>query len=251
MNHRISIITPVHAPSIRYLSDAYESLRSQELPEGWEWEWLVQEDGRSGDVTSALPADPRVIGGSGKAGGPAVARNMAMARSRGVLLRVLDADDQLTPGALTREIKTMRAHPEVGWTTSSVLDLMPDGSKVGWEHADPTAGKVQRSDVLSYFKNNNYRLPVHPATLCIRRELAFALGGWMALPGGEDTGLLLAASVVSDGYFIAEPGLLYRKHPDQITAQADWTASTDWRVRMQFIESRTEALQALSPLREI
>ncbi|MBQ0893209.1 hypothetical protein KBX37_08860 [Micromonospora sp. U56] len=67
----------------------------------------------------------------------------------------------------------------------------------------------------------------------------------MALPGGEDTGLLLAASVIAAGYFIDEPGLLYRKHPDQITAQADWTATEEWQLRMQLIESRAIALRAL------
>lgn len=100
--------------------------------------------------------------------------------------------------------------------------------------------------MLTYFQQNGYRLPVHPATLCIRRELALALGGWMALPGGEDTGLLLAASVVTDGFFINEPGLLYRKHPDQITAQADWAATGEWELRMHLIESRAVALRSPS-----
>ncbi|MEV6377287.1 glycosyltransferase family 2 protein [Micromonospora musae] len=243
---KISVVTPVHAPSIPYLADAYESLRLQELPDGWTWEWLVQEDGRAGKVAAALPDDPRVRVGSGKQGGPGVARNIAMARSDGALLRVLDADDQLTAGALAREIDALVSQPGIGWTTSSVLDLMPDGSTVGWQHADPPGGKLPRTGVLDYFQQNNYRLPVHPATLCIRRELALALGGWMALPGGEDTGLLLAASVVADGYFIAEPGLLYRKHPDQITAQADWTATEEWHLRMGLIESRAVALQRLT-----
>ncbi|MEU8090403.1 MULTISPECIES: glycosyltransferase [Micromonospora] len=244
---KISVITPVHAPSIPYLADAYESLRSQELPDGWAWEWLVQEDGRTGKVEAALPNDPRVMGATGKPGGPGTARNMAMARSGGDLLRVLDADDQLTPGALAREIEILASRPEVGWTTCSVLDLMPDGSTIGWQHADPPGGTLPRGDVLTYFRTNQYRLPIHPATLCIRRDLALALGGWMALPGGEDTGLLIAASVVTDGYFVAEPGLLYRKHPDQITAQSDWSANEEWQLRMQLIESRATALQSSFP----
>ncbi|MFU8871037.1 glycosyltransferase family 2 protein [Micromonospora sp. SL4-19] len=245
MSGLISVITPVHAPSIPYLADSYESLRLQELPDGWDWQWLVQEDGRSGAVEAALPRDPRVLVGTGKPGGPAVARNMAMARSSGSLLRVLDADDQLTPGALAREIEALTSQPDIGWTTSSVLDLMPDGTTVGWQHADPPGGTLRRDDVLGYFQQNGYRLSVHPATLCIRRELALALGGWMALPGGEDTGLLLAASVITEGSFIAEAGLLYRKHSGQITAQADWTATEEWQLRMHLIESRAVALRNL------
>jgi hypothetical protein len=137
----------------------------------------------------------------------------AGATSAGTLVRVLDADDQLTPGALARDIDALTHHPDLGWTTSSVLDLLPDGSTVGWQHADPPPGRISRTQVYDYFRANRYRPPVHPATLCIRRDLLLALGGWAALPGGEDTGLPLAASVVSDGYFFVQPGLLYRKHP--------------------------------------
>jgi hypothetical protein len=129
-----------------------------------------------------------------------------------------------------------------------VLDLLPDGSTIGWEHADPPEGQFTRTHVLNYFQQNNYRLPVHPATLCIRTELALALGGWMALPG-EDTGLLLAVSVIATGYFIGKPGLLYRKHPDQITGQADWTEPSEWVPRMRLIEARALALHKLWELR--
>ncbi|MBQ0906811.1 hypothetical protein [Micromonospora sp. U21] len=126
-----------------------------------------------------------------------------------------------------------------------MLDLLPDGSTIGWEHADPPEGQFTPTQVLNYFQQNIYRLPVHPATLCIRRELALALGGWMALPGGEDTGLLLAVSVIADGYFIGKPGLLYRKHPDQITGHAAWTEPSEWMPRMRLIEARALALQKL------
>ncbi len=55
--------------------------------------------------------------------------------------------------------------------------------------------------------------------LCVRRDLLFALGGWMTLPASGDTGLLMALNVVAAGYFIAETGLLYRKWPGQVTSQ--------------------------------
>ena len=42
---------------------------------------------------------------------------------------------------------------------------------------------------------------VHPTSLCIRCPLAVALGGWMAVPSSEDTGLLIAASVLTTGWF--------------------------------------------------
>jgi glycosyltransferase involved in cell wall biosynthesis len=235
----------VHPPSVPYLADAYESLASQEMPAGWAWQWVVQEDGRTGAASAVLPKDPRISAGTGRKGGAGTTRNMALARAEGSLVRVLDADDRLTPGALAREIEAFTRSPSLGWTTASALDLLPDGSTIGRAHADPPEGRLTRTFVLSYFQQHNYRLPIHPATLCIRRELALALGGWMALPAGEDTGLLLAASVTADGYFIGTPGLLYRKHLDQITGQADWTKPSEWLPRMRLIEARALALRRL------
>ncbi len=240
----VSVVTAVHEASVVFLAQAYRSLVEQELPPGWQWEWLVQQDG-SGTAAGVLPDDPRVTVDSGRRGGPATTRNLAAGRAQGSLVKVLDADDQLTPGALGRDIAVLAYEPTIGWTTASALDLWPDGSTVGWQHRDPPAGRLARNHVLHSFQQHDYRLPVHPATLCIRRDLLLALGGWMALPGGEDTGLLLAASVVSDGYFIGAPGLLYRRHAGQVTGRAGWTGSTEWTARMRFVEARAIALQAL------
>lgn len=241
----VSVITPVHAPMADFLNDAYASLSKQELPSGWRWEWLVQEDGLDGEIAPYLPADARIMFGSGKSGGPGVARTVALARANGELVKVLDADDQLTPGALARDIKLLTERPEVGWTTSRVLDLLPDGSTLSWKHQDPEEGPIPRRSIVDFWLNNDHRLPIHPATLCIRRQLLLALGGWMALPASEDTGLLLAANVLSDGYFIEEPGLLYRKWPGQTTMQATFIDKEARDHRTKIVEDRARALLAL------
>ncbi|MGC4796914.1 glycosyltransferase family 2 protein [Micromonospora saelicesensis] len=242
----VSVITPVHAPSIEYLSGAYESLAKQEMPDGWDWEWLVQEDGQTGALVDALPDDPRISLGTGRPGGPGVARTLALSRVSGQLIKVLDADDQLTSGALARDIAAFDAHPQIGWTTSRVLDLLPDGSTAGWDK-DPAGGVLDRGSVLSFWQANDYRASVHPATLCLRRNLVFALGGWMALPASEDTGLLLAANAVSAGYFTREYGLLYRKWPGQVTSQAAHRESTEYMGRMRIIGARAEVLGRMLP----
>ncbi|NLU79121.1 glycosyltransferase [Micromonospora sp. HNM0581] len=246
MTQLVSVITPVHPPSIPYLMDAYASLVKQEMPDGWDWQWLVQEDGQSGALVDALTDDPRISVGSGRAGGPGVARTLALSRVTGNLIKVLDADDQLTAGALARDIAAFDTHPQIGWTTSRVLDLLPDGSTAGWDK-DPAGGVISRGDVLSFWQSNEYRPSVHPATLCLRRDLVFALGGWMALPASEDTGLLLAASAVSEGYFTREYGLLYRKWPGQVTGQAAHREPVEYQGRMRIIEARTAALASLLP----
>lgn len=245
MTNLVSVITPVYAPSAEHLIETYKSLASQELPEGWDWEWIVQEDGQTGTVAEMLPSDMRISAGSGRHGGPGTARNLALARAGGSLVKVLDGDDVLSPGALSRDIEVLANNPDVGWTTSRVLDLLPDGSTIGFDF-DPPEGPLRATAVLDHWRSHSYRASVHPATLCIRRSILVALGGWMALPASEDTGLLISASVVTDGFFIAETGLYYRKWPGQSTSQDAHSHPEEQSARMRLIEDRAEALLELA-----
>jgi glycosyltransferase involved in cell wall biosynthesis len=223
---RITVVTAVHAPSARFLPDAYRSLCAQELPDGWEWTWVVQEDGRTDE---------------GRPGGPGVARTIALAHADGPYVKVLDADDQLPPGTLARDLAALEADRTLGWATSRVLDLLPDGSTAGFPD-DPDQGPVERGAVLDYWKAHGFRAQVHPATLFVRRDLLTALGGWMALPASEDTGLLLALNAVSRGWFSREVGLLYRKWEGQVTGQAPHTDPAEREARMAVAEARARAL---------
>ena len=240
----LSVVTPVYNPDPSHLRAAYESLRHQVLPPGWEWEWVIQEDGSSGIVSEILPADEQVRIGTGRRGGVALTRNMALARSRGTLVKNLDGDDVLADGALYRDVATLGADSSVQWVTSRVLDLLPDGSTVGFDN-DPPAGLLTPGYVLDHWRHHNYRLPVHPTTICIRRPLVVALGGWMGVPGSDDTGMLVAASVLSNGYFNSEVGLYYRKWRGQETASAAHAESQEWDLRMALIDERAEFLSTL------
>ncbi|GHH39309.1 glycosyltransferase family 2 protein [Streptomyces candidus] len=241
MTRRIIIVTAVHAPSAHFLSDAYKSLCEQELPEGWEWHWLIQEDGQGDKVAPHVPQDERVSFRQGRRGGPGVARTIALAHADGDYVKVLDADDQLPPGGLARDLAALEADPSIGWATSRVLDLLPDGSTAGFP-GDPEPGPIERGEVLDFWKANNFRASVHPATLFVRRDLLVALGGWMALPASEDTGLLLALNSVARGWFSAEVGLHYRKWEGQATGQTAHVDPAERDARMAVVEARARAL---------
>ncbi|MCX3287448.1 glycosyltransferase [Streptomyces sp. NEAU-H22] len=244
MSRRIVVVTAVHGPHARFLPEAHASLCAQRLPEGWEWHWVVQEDGESEDVEPYVPQDTRVTFRQGRPGGPGVARTMALAHADGAYVKVLDADDRLAPGALARDLAALEEDPGLGWATSRVLDLMPDGSTVGFP-GDPDQGPIERGAVLAYWKANGFLAQVHPASLFVRRELLLALGGWMALPASEDTGLLLALNAVSRGWFSGEVGLLYRKWDGQVTGQAAHVDRAEREVRMAVVEARARALSRL------
>jgi glycosyltransferase involved in cell wall biosynthesis len=239
----ISLITPVHAPAAQYLAAAHQSLVAQDLPAGWSWEWVIQQDGDDYELDD-VPVDERIRFSAGRRGGPGVARTLALARVTGSLVKVLDADDQLAPGALARDIDVLTQNPAIGWTTSRVLDLLPTGETVGFD-ADPPAGRLERGSVHRHWLAHDWRAQVHPATLCIRYEQLLALGGWMALPASEDTGLLLAANAIWPGWFIPETGLLYRKWEGQITAHLSHASDDERGARMHVIHERVLALQHL------
>jgi glycosyltransferase involved in cell wall biosynthesis len=244
LSRRVDVITAVHGPSARFLPDAYGSLRDQRLPAGWEWRWLIQEDGESDDVAPYVPDDPRVSFARGRRGGPGTARTLALARADAAYVKVLDADDQLAAGALARDLAALESDPTLGWATSRALDLMPDGTTAGFE-GEPEDGPLERGAVLEYWAAHDFRSPVHPATLFARRDLLLALGGWMALPASEDTGLLLALAATSRGWFSGEVGLLYRKWPGQVTGQAAHTDPAERAGRTAIVEARARALSGL------
>jgi glycosyltransferase involved in cell wall biosynthesis len=240
----ITVVTAVHAPSAHFLPEAYGSLRGQVLPDGWEWRWLIQEDGTTDAVRPYVPDDARVTFLQGRPGGPGVARTIALAQADGTYVKILDADDLLAPGALARDLAVLDADPTVGWTTSRALDLLPDGSTAGFP-GDPEEGPMERGTVLGHWRAHGFRAQVHPATLCVRRDLLLALGGWMALPASEDTGLLLALDAVSRGWFTRETGLLYRKWEGQATGRPSHADPAERTARTAVAEARARALAGL------
>ncbi|MBF6179908.1 glycosyltransferase [Nocardia otitidiscaviarum] len=247
MDRLISVITPVYNPDPDHLKAACDSVISQELPKGWSLEWVIQEDGSTNAAEEILRgADERISFHTGRRGGVALTRNLALANSRGELIKNLDADDVLMPGVLGRDIETLTAsNGEIAWTTSRLLDLLPDGSTVGFDN-DPPHGQLLPGVVLDHWRSHNYRLPVHPTTICIRRSLVTALGGWMGVPGSDDTGMLIAASILATGFFDSEVGLLYRKHPGQETASQAHNHPEEWHARMRLIDERAQALMAIN-----
>ncbi|MEU6967479.1 glycosyltransferase family A protein [Kitasatospora aureofaciens] len=244
MTNLVTVITAVYGPSAEYLTDAYKSLLDQDLPDGWDWQWVIQQDGETDDVAPHVPDDARISFGQGRHGRAGMARTMGLSRATGQYVKVLDADDQLPAGTLARDVAVLTSRPDVAWTTSRVLDLLPDGSTVGFDQ-DPPAGPIERGEVLSHWKAHDFRAQVHPATLCVRRDLLLALGGWMALPASEDTGLLMSLNAVSRGWFIEETGLLYRKWPGQSTHQAAHNQEVERSARMGVIQARAESLLAM------
>lgn len=99
-------------------------------------------------------------------------------------------------------------------------DLMGDGLLI--DHPLPVLpGLLPRGALLPAWRTTptDYRVPVHPAGVMWRRSLLLALGGWSALQGMEDTGVLMAASAVTEGVLVEAATLRYRRHAAQMSKQ--------------------------------
>lgn len=212
----LSIITAVLDGYHQHLPETYESLRGQVMPDGWDWQWIVQEDGQTGRPLTLLPADSRISPDTGPRGRAATARTLALSRAEGILVRALDADDLLTEGALIRDISTLTEHPDIAWCLSPTLDLLPDGVLAPGRSPAP-AGSVPAHHFMNASEHEDL-LAIAGTALCAYTELVRAVGGWPAIPANDDVGLLLAVDAVSDGWMIDQPSLLYRRWHGNTTA---------------------------------
>lgn len=237
----ISIITPTHAPSA-HLDETTKGVLSQELPEGWELEWLIQEDGRNPQLSPARFSDTRFLYEANSDHlGVAMTRNNALRRANGELIQVLDHDDVLLPHALTTLIKAFE-DPSIGWAVAQAHDLMPDGSLKEFP-PQFDFGRVPAGHINDRVVSNGGQWPVHCASLMLRASLLRAVGGWAALPTDDELSMFTAISELSDGWHFEPITWLYRQYPEQIH-RSSWAQK--WSVL-----SREMAVQRAKALRAI
>ncbi|WP_310541742.1 glycosyltransferase family 2 protein [Phenylobacterium sp.] len=125
----VSIITANHNGA-EFLAAAARSVLSQSLTA---FEWIIADDASTDDslavIAAACAGDPRVrVMPATVNGGPAVARNRALAAARGAWLAVFDSDDLMEPDRLERLLAEAR---------SSGADIVVDNVRV-FSATDPT-----------------------------------------------------------------------------------------------------------------
>lgn len=221
----LSVITAGYAPQAGYLKETVLGLLEQELPPGWEFEWVFQEDGGTpslGELVDDVPGARYAA--NHKQLGIAGTRNLALSRARGELIRVLDHDDVLLPGALAAPLRWLEdpGDPGVQWVLTASDEIGFGGER---HAAEPVSwsGRVPRGS-LGALTDSAGRWSVYCAGLTARIDVVRALGGWMAVPRSEDVGLLTVLAELTDGYIDPEVRWLYRRHPVQTHLTEDWQA---------------------------
>ncbi len=106
---KISVITPC-LNSAATLAKTIESVSQQDYPH---WEHIVVDGGSTDDTVAVLKRYPRLLWGSEKDEGHYDAMNKGIARAKGDVVVILNADDCFRPGALRKVAEAFAANP--GW----------------------------------------------------------------------------------------------------------------------------------------
>ncbi len=233
----VSVITAVAARPANRLEDTYRALDAAEA----DWEWLVQIDGAAAPVDPVPPllrADPRVrVQANGRQDGIAVTRNRALARARSPLLLNADSDDVPVPGALDRLIVAF-GDDRVGLAFGDWVEHWPDGGR--WQPIARFApGPHPRGAIATIWAAERW-VPLHLAGAMWRTTAVLAAGGWTALAGGSDIGLMLGVDAVWGSFYVAGPTFVYHHHEHQVTAGQRWRELFDQD--MDLLAARAEAL---------
>jgi glycosyltransferase involved in cell wall biosynthesis len=214
----ISIVTPTQAHNADHIAALWDSLAGQELPPGWEWEWLVQEDGQRPAVRDRLPGDPRIhYDALGVQLGGAATRNTALARARGELVAGMDHDDLYEPGGLAALAGPLAGDPAAAWSCARMRWQNPDGST--WVKPDVyPPGRIEPGTIADTFVRSD-DFPFPASIVAYRRLHLVAHGGWPAVARSADAVLLAAFSTRWPGIWVDEVVATYRRWPAQHTVQ--------------------------------
>ncbi|HZZ45417.1 MAG TPA: glycosyltransferase [Pseudonocardia sp.] len=241
----VSVVTPTQAHNADHIVALWHSLESQPLPAGWEWEWLVQEDGPRPGVRELLPDDPRIrYDALGVQIGGAATRNAALARARGELVSGMDHDDWYEPDGLGALMGPLVGDPSVAWSCGRMRWQNPDGGT--WVKPDVfPPGRIAPGVIAGTFVETN-DFPFPAAIVTYRRTHLLAHGGWPAVARSTDAVLLAAFSTRWPGSWVDRVVATYRRWPAQHTVQPADIAIRDLPHVRGTIAQRLAAEQALA-----
>lgn len=198
------------------MENAYRSLLSQEGD--YSWEWLIQVDGGKKEerlVKKELKqysTDPRIrILSNGRHMGVATTRNIALERALGGAVLYLDDDDVLCDNALRTMLSPLEEKEDIIWAGGQMLYGFQDRGLIQFESLLPL-GEIGPGEFFELWEGPNLRFPHPPSTIATRTEAARAIGGWPALPQGDDLGFALSISFIGKGYMSSENVYIYNQH---------------------------------------
>lgn len=214
----ISVVIPAYNAGA-LIEEALESVLTQDFPAD---EIIVVNDGSTDRDYSALETrhhSIRVINQSNR--GVSAARNVGCDAATQDLIAILDADDVWLPGKLLAQKRYLDHHPEVaavfcrGRSWHSKPGIAPSHDS---NHPVDAPWSSVPIRLLTY-ADFACSFCVHPSTMMVKRTAWRIIGGYNEnLRYGEDWDFYLRLSHGHRTALIAKIAMLYRQHPDSVTA---------------------------------
>jgi glycosyltransferase involved in cell wall biosynthesis len=210
---KISVITATYNMA-RYLPETIDSVLSQDHPD---FEYIILDDGS----TDATPDVVRSFGDRVQYhyqpnAGVAIACSNVASFARGEYLHLLDADDVLQPGALSREAAVLDQHPTAALAYSGSIVIDARGRVTGKRSSPHRAGLVPSRVAFNQLLRGCH---ITNSTVMVRRSLYESMPWFQAeaVPG-EDWDLWLRITANHDIAYTGEILASYRIHNTSITS---------------------------------
>jgi GT2 family glycosyltransferase len=222
-SHAPSAIVSVVLPAfnrLRFLRPTIESVYAQTFAD---WELIIADDGSDLETREYLQslADPRVtVVWLSHTGKPSTVRNAALLKATGEYVAFLDSDDLWATRKLERQIETMRARINCGWSYTAFLQIDESGSPLPEEAQRPWV--PHEGDIFEQVVTGRASIRT-PSVLATRLLIAQAGGFDEGLLSGEDYDLWLRLALYSEVAIVDEPLVYVRRHKHSHTS--DWQSA--------------------------
>jgi glycosyltransferase involved in cell wall biosynthesis len=165
----VSVVIPVYNGA-ETIAACLESLLNQTYPTE-AYEVIVIENGSADDTTRVVEQYPVCLFHSDKRG-PALARNLGLARSKSDVVAFTDADCIASPDWLSELVKPY-ADPEIGGVGGAIL---------AYDHPDRTSVEIfseEHAPLINFVSGDDELLPhLYTANASYRRSLLNQVGGF-------------------------------------------------------------------------
>ena len=221
---RVSIVTPCFNSGL-YLEECIRSVLLQGYPD---LEYIIMDGGSSDDSVEIIKKYEKWLAywESLPDHGQSHAINKGLAKCTGTYFNWHNADDILLPGSLFQTVEGFHKHPDAGYISRTRLLL--EGGRVYPKTNAPLPGLInlERSIITT--------CPGSQPGGLLDRSLVVRVGKLdEGLHCSMDEDLMLRMRLEAPGYYIENPGFIFRIHKDQKSR-----ALTRIRVKEKFIISR-------------
>lgn len=184
---KVSVITPTRLAPDRL--PWLVTLHAQVMAEDLAVEHVIVVDGAGPHGVPSELSDA-VIVAPGRRLGAAAARNFGLLVASGDVITSADDDDELPEESLAVRARALQAASSSGvrWVAGDTVAFDDaSGTQTRWKYDTPY-GWCRPGLTLEVCPDPAGRVPLGPTTMMVDAVLLRQLGGWMALPQGEDLG---------------------------------------------------------------